>query len=381
MSSPSIRIPVERQRLRPTLSSTAGAPNQTRLSPALNEQQAASGLVDFLPCVLYECNFSLEISYVSSNASELINVESTRLIGTRAFSEHRIFHEDLGLLSEKLNDLEASGSVSFIHRIIDDSGLPMWVAHSLRRATSEANEIIRGCVIPLRGEKRVQDLSQGIISRFIHKIGNHFQLLNLVLNPLRKVLPESRETEVLQQTIEKAIELTRAFSDYSQGPTWLSEIELCEVLNGAISTRKASFVRKRIGFHVTIDDSVQGVTIHGDPFLLESAIGSILQNALEATEQSGQVVLSAKLEKRDGKSSVIEIRIEDTGCGIQQKDLSKITIPFFTSKNNQDGLGLSMASRFIELHGGVLRVDSHEGKGTEVSITLPTVIGRCPLDH
>jgi signal transduction histidine kinase len=371
MASPLIRVPLER--LGRASSATADPANQTHL---------ASGFVDFLPCVLYECDFSLEITYVSPNASELINVESTRLIGTRAFWEERIFREDFALLSEKLNDLETAGSISFIHRIIDDSGLPVWIAHSLRKVPSEAKEIIRGCVIPLRGEKRVQDLDDGIISRFIHKIGNHFQLLNLVLNPLRKVLPESRETEVLQQTVEKAIELTRSFSDYSQGPTWLSEIDLSEVLNGAICTRKASFVRKGIGFHVAVDDSVQGATIKGDPFLLESAIGSILQNALEATEKGGRVLFSAKLEKRDSNHpAVIKIDIEDTGCGIQQDELSKITVPFFTSKKNQDGLGLSMASRFVELHGGVLKVDSQKGKGTKVSITLPTVVARCPLDH
>ena len=380
MANPSVRVPFER--LRPALLSKADLANQARASTSLKEQQVASVFTDFLPCVLYECDFSLEISYVSPNASELINIESTRLIGTRAFWEERIFREDFALLSERLNDLETAGSTSFIHRIIDDSGLPVWIAHSLQRVPSEANEIIRGCVIPLRGEKRVRDLDDSIISRFIHKIGNHFQLLNLVLNPLRKVLPESRETEVLQQTVEKAIELTRSFSDYSQGPTWLSEIDLCEVLNGAISTRKASFVEKGIGFHVAIDDSVQGVTIKGDPFLLESAIGSILQNALEATENGGQVVFSAKLEKCDSNnSSVVKLRMGDTGCGIQQKELSRIAMPFFTSKKNHDGLGLSMASRFIELHGGVLRVDSEEGRGTEVNITLPTVVARRLLDR
>lgn len=380
MASPSIRVPFER--LRPALQSMPDLANQGRLSAPLNDGPIAGVLPDVLPCVLYECNFSLEITYISPNASDLINIDCARLIGTRAFWEDRIFREDLGLLSEKLNDLETAGSASFIHRIIDDSGLPLWIAHSLRRVPSEVNEIIRGCIMPMRGEKRVQELDQGIISRFIHKIGNHFQLLNLVINPVKKALPESREADLLQQTVEKAIELTRAFSDYSQGPTWLSEIDLCEVLDAAISTRKASFARKGISFHVNIDHSTHGMTIQGDPFLLESAIGSILQNALEATEKAGQVVFSAIVEKCDGnKTSVVKLRMGDTGCGIKAEDLSKVTMPFFTSKKNHDGLGLSMASRFIELHGGILRVDSEEGKGTEVNVTLPTIITREPLDR
>ena len=46
-------------------------------------------------------------------------------------------------------------------------------------------------------------------------------------------------------------------------------------------------------------------------------------------------------------------------------------MPFYSTKQDHDGLGLSMASRFIELHGGGVRVDSWLGKGTKVRITIP----------
>jgi signal transduction histidine kinase len=68
---------------------------------------------------------------------------------------------------------------------------------------------------------------------------------------------------------------------------------------------------------------------------------------------------------------VVTISIVDSGCGIDESNIANVLLPFFTSKKNHDGLGLSMASRFIEIHGGILRIRSKEGKGTSVEMRLP----------
>jgi two-component system sporulation sensor kinase A len=70
------------------------------------------------------------------------------------------------------------------------------------------------------------------------------------------------------------------------------------------------------------------------------------------------------------------ISVTDSGCGIDENILKSVIAPFFTSKKNHEGLGLSMASRFIEIHGGILRVTSARGKGTKVEIVLPVEIDR-----
>ena len=189
------------------------------LSETVAMQQPASELAQSLPCVLYECNHALEISHVSSNVFELIGIWPRALIGNRDHWEQRIPREDLKIVSDRLVDLDTIGSASAIHRIIRESGLPIWVAHSWRKSNARGVEIIRGCIVPMENERRVQGVDPGVISRFVHKLGNQFQLLNLVINSLRKELPDSRETEILQQTIEKSIELARAFSDFNQTST------------------------------------------------------------------------------------------------------------------------------------------------------------------
>ena len=328
--------------------------------------------VGSFPCVLYECNSSFEISYVSSNVFELINLSTPVSLAPEPFLMTGFFRDDMPIVGDAFKNHKGGGSTTLVHRIVDDSGLCTWIAHSLCKDPVGERDLWRGCIVPIPSEKRVLDLDQGIVSRFIHKIGNHFQLLMLLVSPLKKILPNSREIQVLEETVEKAIGVATAFADYSQTPNWSAEVSIGEAIKNAMNVRQLLFGQSGIILRDNIDDSIKGVMVPGDAALLESAIGNILENALEATEPEGEITVHAKLENWDlNKSSVIVLSIFDTGCGIKEEDLSKVSMPFYSTKQNHDGLGLSMAMRFIELHGGRMRVDSKVSEGTVVRITIP----------
>jgi hypothetical protein len=325
-----------------------------------------------LPCVLYECNAAFEFTCVSANISELLNLNSTDLIGHRLLSDERIPVEDVILLSNRLAELEHPNKrTSLVHRILDRRGLPSWVAHSLWKANLTNTTVVRGCILPIDYNVRLNISEQSVISRFVHKIGNHFQLLNLVVNALKRNIPESKEMLMLQETVEKAIDLTRGFSDYNQIPACLSRIGLVDILQAAVVTRRSSFEKKRITFASQIDASINEATLQADPYLLELAIGHILDNALEATEANGHVTLYARLKYFGDSAPTAIVSVIDSGCGIDDNALTSVVAPFFSTKKNHDGLGLSMASRLIEIHGGILRITSAQGKGTGVEIVLP----------
>jgi signal transduction histidine kinase len=280
--------------------------------------------------------------------------------------------EDFRWLVEKIEQLGETGAGSLIHRILDDYGLPRWVAHSFSMVEVEQGRIVRGCLIPLRDEPRLMNLDGGTIARFIHKLGNQFQLLNLAVNALEKDLQDSKDLETLQQSLEKAIDLTRAFSDYSQGAASVAETNLLDILSAAVVTRKASFASEGIDLEVQLDERLRSVAISTDPFLLESAIGAILQNSLEATQRGGEVVLKASVEPGHAPHlPLARISVTDTGCGIRDEDLNKVVVPFYTSKKDHDGMGLSIAARLFDVLGGHVRIDSVQGEGTEVIIAFP----------
>jgi two-component system NtrC family sensor kinase len=95
---------------------------------------------------------------------------------------------------------------------------------------------------------------------------------------------------------------------------------------------------------------------------------NLLVNAAQAIKDKGEI----NIETRAGDHHV-EIRISDTGCGIPQKNLSKVFDPFFTTKEvgKGTGLGLNVAYNIIKKHRGTIDVKSEVGKGSTFIIRIP----------
>lgn len=98
---------------------------------------------------------------------------------------------------------------------------------------------------------------------------------------------------------------------------------------------------------------------------------NILINAIQSIEKDGTILIQTKI-----KDENVYVKISDTGCGIDQKNISKITEPFFTTKEpgKGTGLGLSISYNIIEQHKGSIEFTSQLNKGTIVKIVLPVKI-------
>ena len=104
---------------------------------------------------------------------------------------------------------------------------------------------------------------------------------------------------------------------------------------------------------------------------LEQVVINLVQNACQSlTDMAKAIRLTTTFDRL--KECVILI-VEDEGVGISEKNLSTITEPFFTTKQDKDGLGLglSITKRIIDEHGGKIVFKSQEGKGTKVEVSLP----------
>ena len=112
--------------------------------------------------------------------------------------------------------------------------------------------------------------------------------------------------------------------------------------------------------------------VNGDANQLKQVIGNLCFNACEAMPAGG--ILSISTSEENGK---VLISIADTGCGIKEEHLEMIFEPFYTTKSvgQGTGLGLSVSYGIVRKHGGILKVESKEGKGTAFTITLPVVSG------
>lgn len=110
--------------------------------------------------------------------------------------------------------------------------------------------------------------------------------------------------------------------------------------------------------------------VNGDKNRLRQVFINIIDNAVKYTEEGGSVDVLA--QKTD--SSVI-ISVSDSGCGISPEDLPKVKQKFYKANSTKhgSGIGLAVADEIVSMHGGTLDIDSKQGEGTTVTITLPLV--------
>jgi anti-sigma regulatory factor (Ser/Thr protein kinase) len=131
----------------------------------------------------------------------------------------------------------------------------------------------------------------------------------------------------------------------------------------------AAYLKQQV---IAADDSVNPLAVSGDPVRLQQVLWNVLKNAVKFTPEGGRIVLKAALT--DGS---IEISVSDTGIGIAPEDQAAVFEEFRqegsdeTRKQEGTGLGLTLAKKFVELHGGKIWVQSEVGRGSTFTFTLP----------
>jgi CheY-like chemotaxis protein len=132
-------------------------------------------------------------------------------------------------------------------------------------------------------------------------------------------------------------------------------------------------------------------TIEADPGELESALLNMAVNARDAMPNGGRFAIAACnvsfLGDEGGEDApvgeFVEIAVSDVGCGIPSDILVKVTEPYFTTKdaNQGTGLGLSQVDGFVQQSGGRMRIESELGEGTTIRIWLPRARAAPVGDH
>jgi signal transduction histidine kinase len=111
------------------------------------------------------------------------------------------------------------------------------------------------------------------------------------------------------------------------------------------------------------------VFIVGHRDRLKQSFLNIAVNALEAMPQGGRMSLEMQID-----GSRVRVSVADTGRGIPSEVLARIYERDFTTKGTGSGIGLYVARTLVEMHGGAIETESHEGQGTRVEVVLPILL-------
>lgn len=179
----------------------------------------------------------------------------------------------------------------------------------------------------------------------------------------------SREyLEVIQRNVASADRTIRELLTFAKPrEPFLSPLDVSELLERARLLLRGEFAKR--GVEIVAQYAPGLPRIRGDPELIQQVFLNLLLNAVQAMDDGGTITTRADFDPPEW----VRVELIDTGRGIPKEHLARIFDPFFTTRERGTGLGLSIAHRHVEAHGGMLTVESQEGKGTRVTILLPAV--------
>ncbi len=257
----------------------------------------------------------------------------------------------------------------------------------------EGSEAVQGCVLDITEWKELErhflqhqkmeslgTLVSGIAHEFNNILAAMMPQTELLTRRAGEVPAVERPAQIILSMAEKASRLTRQLLNMSRKPTM--EKRPIDV-NG--------WIREASSFLTTSLESAESLRldldplagrIEGDPHQLDQLLLNLVLNARDAIAGEGTIRIGTVLVPPGSCERVppgrrgrpfVEIKVEDSGCGIPPDHLTRIFDPFFTTKETGKGtgLGLSVAYNLIQQHGGEIFVKSQVGKGSTFSILLP----------
>jgi PAS domain S-box-containing protein len=157
----------------------------------------------------------------------------------------------------------------------------------------------------------------------------------------------------------------------------LRQIPLQRLIDESVEYERADLNGSEIQIRVEISPKEADLQLTCDPHLMRQVLLNLMRNSREAMPAGGSITIMAE-RMNEGQSCPIPlpavcIMVHDTGAGIPEKIRDKIFRPFYSTKSNQSGSGLGLASvwKTIQAHGGNITVESRTGKGSLFRIFLP----------
>jgi len=221
----------------------------------------------------------------------------------------------------------------------------------------------------LEYKERLASLGE-MIAGVSHEIRNPLGIIRSTAELLGNTSTENtgkKLTDVIVEESNRLNNIVTEFLDFArpQKPNF-ERCMLGDILFKNLTIFESQFKKGNIKINHNIDAGLFPIT--ADPNLLYRCFINILSNAVQAmsAQPEGEIIITVK--KQD---IIYNIYIEDTGPGIAEEKLPKVFNPFFSTKDEGSGLGLSIVKNIIEGHNGNVHIANVKDRGTVVTVVLP----------
>ncbi len=266
------------------------------------------------------------------------------------------------------------------------------LSDALARANSLAEQLEERNIALESANRALTDLERfkgDLLGRIAHELNTPVTAIQTAGRILARYdeMPPERAVKFVEIITQEATRLADLISSSLQaavlgvpeGRPAPTAVGVPELLKRVLAPLKDEIASRRLAVQVRVAAGLDEVV--GDVDQLESALRAMVRNAVEFNREGGSVVLTVRAVRR-GAGTMVELRVQDTGIGIPAHDLERATDVFWqggnvlTAKPRGLGLGLAVAKRVAENHGGTLELASEEGKGTTAAMILPLPGGR-----
>lgn len=245
------------------------------------------------------------------------------------------------------------------------------IAHDVTETVEEAEQGSRLRVLTAIGR---------LARKAAHEIGNPLGAITTCSTSLMssRARLSGSERELVEIIVDESRRLKKTVTDLlslsASRELRMEQLDICRLLDYVVRTLGRDLWIDSGERKIRVQKSYKGAipAVLGDAARLSEALRNILVNAIEAMPGGGRVRLCvATSGPGDGPADSVIITVSDDGVGIPAADLQCVVMPFFSSKPDRIGLGLTIASEVIGTHGGGIAIESEHGVGTCVQVTLP----------
>jgi two-component system, NtrC family, nitrogen regulation sensor histidine kinase NtrY len=316
------------------------------------------------------------ITTINSAASRLLSLDR-QIVGQPA---QAVFDRaDLQPLTRLIANAARGAAEPAAHEIaLPREGQELHLAAVATPLTGETGEpegmvLVLDDVTPLIRAQKVAAWRE-VARRLAHEIKNPLTPIQLSAERLRrhfsgapaqsKALLEECTTTIIGE-VESLKGLVDEFSQFARMPSPRTvPTDLAQLITDTVALYNGIFTDVRIEQRYAPGVSL----VRLDPEQIRRVIINLVDNAIEAMERRGEIVLETQL---DPSNSVVRVMVSDNGPGIPAAEREKLFLPYYSTKRRGSGLGLAIVRRIIAEHGGSIDVGDNTPRGTRFTIELP----------
>lgn len=202
--------------------------------------------------------------------------------------------------------------------------------------------------------------------KITHEIKNPLTVVNgyLSMFDVTDIEKSKRYISILKNEVNRTLNLLSDFMEFTKIKVIKKECNFNDLISDVKEVLIPFFVKKNVSYSFCVQNNI---IVNMDYNRIKQVIINVIKNAVEACRESNGMVTTTAFTEED----YLIIVVKDNGIGMDKFVLDNILVPFYTTKDNGTGLGVSLSKEILEAHGGTINYDSVKEKYTTCKITIP----------